>query len=407
MRYAKTALAVLAAVLAMTAIAGASSASAATVLCDNPETPCLAKYTAPSGSPFAWIVNPVEEHSGTSFKIGSYECNHVYTVAHTSTEGGNPLLGNVVEPSLMEGCKFGGMSNSCSAASMNAAPISISATGGGDGTVTYGTASNPLSISLSCHYEKEEWTCVWNSTGAAFKLSGSPVRKVTAEKVPLTRVSGSTFWCPSSPTMSVTADHIGSGPFISSSTLTVLCDNPETPCLAKYTAPSGSPFAWIVNPVEEHSGTSFKIGSYECNHVYTVAHTSTESGNPLLGNVVEPSLMEGCKFGGMSNSCSAASMNAAPISISATGGGDGTVTYGTASNPLSISLSCHYEKEEWTCVWNSTGAAFKLSGSPVRKVTAEKVPLTRVSGSTFWCPSSPTMSVTADHIGSGPFISTI
>jgi len=173
--------------LALLALGGAGSASAATVLCAEAETPCAKANTAPSGTGFGWKVYP-KELAGTSFSVKpssgmTIKCTNVYVVSHTTAISGEPLPGAVEgSNSWIKECGNTPFGFECTAATMNAPPVSITATGSGNGTVKIGNIFQPLVISTTCQaFNVPPYTCSWTGYAVPFQMTGGAEEMVAKE----------------------------------------------------------------------------------------------------------------------------------------------------------------------------------------------------------------------------------
>lgn len=156
-------------VLALVAFAGSASASAATVLCKANESPCSNANVVPAGGEVGGAglerEKTIEMVAGIKFTCtgGSYG-------AKTTKEAGNPLEGTGFAYTMGSNCTSGGVT--CTEATYSASSATISATGNGTGTVTYGTASEHFTFKLVCKAElfgeMGNFTCKWGSSSIQF-----------------------------------------------------------------------------------------------------------------------------------------------------------------------------------------------------------------------------------------------
>lgn len=393
----------LAALAALAAFASAS-ASARTVLCKENESQCSKANILPSGTVVGQVVE-TNRHEGNSFQIKSssgftFECSYALLGAKTTAESGSPLPAageGYLNPSLCNLRAFAGEHNACTQAEMTTPPATIVATGGGNGTLTLGTAEQHMSFSFTCVTGATEYTCKYGASSVPLKVEPKTYA-ITAKEVALTRESSANAVC------GATAKFNASGElyedlFISEVNETVLCESDETLCAQGNVAPSGSYIPGVVN-TDGYSGdpeTSFTLADptlsgMSCGFVALGAKTTAESGNPLPGQTENYVNSTTCLFGSGQRVCAEVTITTPPASVTSSTGG-GTVTFGSSSNHFSITLSkCAFGV---ICKFGTAGVTAQLSNS-TQRLSAKEVPLTLESSSKLLCGATASLSFTAD-----------
>jgi hypothetical protein len=165
------------AALAMTAAVGTSSASAyKTGLCDEPSALGCSGSWLPAGSYLT---------AGAAWGTGSFTLKNIYLTANcefaafsarTTAEFGEPL------PATSESTVFGCVTQTgtkCTQTVFNKPAATLESTGGyGKGVVRFGTASEPLTLSLICPLtENATLKCTYKATSSVpmeSSLTGGP-----------------------------------------------------------------------------------------------------------------------------------------------------------------------------------------------------------------------------------------
>lgn len=191
------------AVLAFAAVAGASSASAATVLCETQEAPCSKAHTLPAHSGIAAIA--ATEETGITLKSTAFEykCGGYFTV-ETTQEWGSPLSA-IAGSNKYLGCTFFLIGSSkgtvCPTSSGMSGPAAITATGAGKGTVVFGSEKEHFTFTINCM----EGSCTLGAPAVSFGWDAGGY--VTATNVKLTREAQTgTIWCSNNLTLNLTMD---------------------------------------------------------------------------------------------------------------------------------------------------------------------------------------------------------
>jgi hypothetical protein len=96
-----------------------------------------------------------------------------------------------------------------------------------------------------------------------------------------------------------------------------------------------------------------------------------------------------------------------PALIYATGGGSGSLVFGSSENHFSISLTCPYNGQQLTCRWGGTSGSFKVSAEG--SMVAKEVKLTTEVNKSAFCGESVVMSteLSVATYPAGAYISTI
>ncbi len=160
------------AALALAGLAGTSTASAATVLCKANESPCANANVRPPGTSIGgWKEKEKVSLTLNALLVG-YTCKGGYFGATSTAEAGNPLPANGFMISSYCTVSVGGNPpQSCSSLTVSEPPTTVVATGGGSGTLTYGTPSQHLSVTFTCQYNsKSSFTCKWGAESVPLTL---------------------------------------------------------------------------------------------------------------------------------------------------------------------------------------------------------------------------------------------
>jgi hypothetical protein len=393
------------AILALAAFAS-SSASAQTVLCKKNESPCVKANTFPSGTGLGGVVN-TETSKETYFKLKLSSgleliCGNGVFGGTSTAEGGNPLPAQSGLSINAGKCKFAGSTASCSEFTGTEPAATISATGSGNGTFVAGTSGKHMSFSFKCKYNSSfEANCTYGSAAVSYQFSATK-DQLSATNASLAKEAGASEWCGTTATLNAVGEGVEQV-YVSTRTETVLCSSPDTTCPLPEIIPSHSPFWGTVTPeatfkLEESSSpltcTSGLVGA-EATVEKAVGALPAEGGvylgNCILANSSPPHV-----------SCTASEISGVPTTMTASGGGNGMVTFGSSSKHFSISYSCPIIKGfNINCAYGAPSVTFEFSGD---QLIAKGVTLPRESGEPSEC--GPTAKMNATLSGNGGFIST-
>lgn len=375
------------AALAVAVLVGAGTASAATVLCQSAESLCSEANTLPAGTNFGGYA---ETETGGSFTLKTslaiYKCGVALFGGKTTAQSGNPLpaTGEV----LIDKCT--GAGDTCTTAGMTTPPVSLTATTGGNGTMTFGSSASHVSFTMNCG---APFNCVYGTSSLPLTYDSSVEGTISAKEVTLTKESGS--FCGSTGTLSLNLNRTVSVLF-SQVHGTVQCQSgTEVPCSNANTLPAGTIFGGYA----EETGGSFTLKApptvFSCRVALFAGKTTAQYGNPLpaTGEV----LTEKCSgFAGTDN-CTTAGTTTPPVSLTATTGGNGTVTYGSSASHMSFTFNCGISP----CVYGTSSLPLTYNSSE-QTISAKEVPLGLESGLTSICPKTGNLSLNLNRSVSYP-----
>jgi hypothetical protein len=355
-------LAVIAA-LALTAIAGATSASASTVLCSENASTCKAASTYASGTTIEASLK-----SGTKFVIateaaplGNPTCGKSTLTAKTSAKNGLDSYGGL--PVEITGLTLSECASPCTKGEVSGLhPLHDSGlvhTGGGNGTMTASGSSlggDPQFKFSSCPFGA---VCYYTAKSIPFSFEGGNPSSLVAKEAPLTRGSGSSFGCPETGKLRAsygvtspkpayaTSPEKGSGKI-------GLCKVAEEPCPSGQSYSSGQEFEWSGTVVVSRS-----------------AYEDTCSGSissKMLASSAESSLP--MEFGPGTLGCNvcpeATIAKDSKASLERTGEGTGVLT-----TQLTLTeWSCQFGSEHRNCVWSGK-VKFNVIGGTSAKLVSE------------------------------------
>jgi hypothetical protein len=176
--------------MAITAAVVVPSAGAKTVICGSNVAPCPKESVRPAGS---WVIGGFGyAFSGSKFSLAAplatLTCDEGGYFGFKSTaESGTPLSG-VGENSLPNDFCHYGNSERCSAF-VNQPPETMESTSGLNGTITIGTASQPLTIkfvcdtSVECNYAAAAAIPYTVKSPGAFEPAVGEIKEATMNRV--------------------------------------------------------------------------------------------------------------------------------------------------------------------------------------------------------------------------------
>jgi hypothetical protein len=339
------------AALAMTAVIGVASASAATVLCSKAETVCADANVLPAGTNSPLGISPP---NGGKFVVrgssgAQTEC-HTAVVNSTSTaKWGNPLTGQAEFGVNAKNCaswQWSKESKACESIAFNKPKETYEATGGGAGIINIGSKSEPLTVSFACWspLEGKVVECTYKANAAVpvhYNGSEGTIKKAEAAT---TRVSGESC----DPTGSLEAALLSGieNSYISTNSATVLCSKAETVCANGNVLPAGENLPLgVAKPL----GTGkFLIrgvaGGLECEYAVINSTSMAEFGDPLAGQSKFGVFANNCGiylWGGNTVRCASMTFNSPAETIEATGAGAGVINIGSKSEPLTVAYACY------------------------------------------------------------------
>jgi hypothetical protein len=335
------------AALAMTAVVGAVSASAATVLCSEAESVCAEKNVLPAGEGLPLAVAKPDGYGKFMIRggVGGVECNYAVINSTSTAEAGNPLPGQSTFGVNAKNCatwQWHEKSQPCKAVTFNNPKETLKATGNGAGTINIGSASEPLTVSFTCYTPllEEVVECSYKANSAVPVHYDGYEATILKTEATTSLVSGSE-WCTS--TGSLDAELVkDAGPFISTRPSTVLCSKAESVCASGNVLPAGAGVALGKDPLGGKFLIKAGLGAVKCNYAVISSLSTAETGTPLLpGQSQVGVLPKNCLpslFG--TASCESMTFNNPKETFEATGGGSGVINLGSKSEPLTVSYAC-------------------------------------------------------------------
>jgi hypothetical protein len=369
-----TLVAVASAAMAMAAMF-AGSASAGTVLCDQPKFPCPQSEIEPAGSTFyAGNLGVV------SFEVeNSLKCTSNVLTPKSTSRIGNPLpaqFSGSVDPSSCWApiaVKEAGM---CTSVTMNSPPTNIKSTGAESAVVEIGSSAQPLTVSWLCNTSLGTANCSYKAGDTVNLIVNGGSATI---KAPLTKVSGNFLVC-KSPANLVVNNKV-TETWISTATETVFCSESVEPCSNSQILPSGTRLGTSGGfSLTPEGGGPQILG---CQDSMTFDSTQA-SGMPLPTTMGASIFVGSCKTRS-SLGCNSASWSTPASSVEGTGGNAGVVRIGSSGSPLTLSATCTWAVgTTTTCTWSAADVvSLGLDGNNSATVTNATMNLT--SGSSFWC----------------------
>jgi hypothetical protein len=374
-----TLLATAAAAMALAATL-AATASAGTVLCDQPVNPCNSPAeVGPAGS--VLVTAQTNSKPGDGFLLTmngnkTLRCGSSILSFKTTAKNANPL-GATTEGGVNNCEHMAAPGKSCGTVSINWPKASIEATTSG-GVIRVGSASEPLILSFTCDQGfGTQATCTYAAKGSVDFLYDREAATATVTNAPMvkTKQVGSAL-CTSEAKLSI-SHQVQQDYSISSAIETVLCAVAESPCSESNRLPAGSYLrtgAASGAPLRIASGAGQQL---QCSYAAVSQKTLADGGAPALATEALAAIPSSTcfGFGKTSNTCSSTSMSIPTSSLEATGLGTGYARLGTASQPLTISFTCGGMP---TCVYKATDTVTVTIGE--NGATAFNQTLTRTSG---------------------------
>ncbi len=391
----------LVAALAMTAVIGVASASAGTVLCSEVVAECPEGKVSSAGDEIMLGTSPASEgyfRVNMGFAAGTVDCETALVGSTSTMRNGNPLPGQSDIFVNSKECvnKSIGYSGSCSSTTFSEPKTTFEATGAGAGIIKLGSASEPLTFSITCYslYYEQVLECSYKANGAIPIHYQSGEATILKSEAKTTKVSGTNCGSSGSIEAELLDAHGSTG--ISTATGTVLCTYAETICANNHVLPSGSilPLG-VAKPVGEGF---FKIKTallgLECEYMLDGSTTLAESGNPLPAQSSFYVSPKTCGIGlwtGNTMRCEKMSFNSPAETIVATGGGDGVIYVGSKSEPLTVSYACYsppYEQVVECSYKADSSVPIHYPNWAEAWISKEESALTRVSGESTYCPAT-------------------
>jgi hypothetical protein len=354
------------ATLALAAVFGPASASAATVFCAEPAVTCASEDILPAGSTLKGVVvkETGESKPMMDFSVGNafspFSCNYMQMNTINTAESGSPLPAKSDNYLNTSQCFVG--KAACTKATINNPPTSVEATGAGTGIVKLGTASEPLTVSFECG--GGYYNCTWAATSSPVSMFVEE-GEMLIKSVPMSRV-GTSKNCFGSGTLNLKAI-IDTGEelvFISSIPDTVFCAEPAATCASEDILPAGSTLKGVVvkeagesKPMMDFSVTSF-LAPFNCRYMQMNTINTAERGVPLPAKSDNYLNVSQCFVG--NGACTSATINNPPTSVEATGAGTGVVKLGTTSEPLTVSFECVWGSLSYACTWAPTSSPVSM-----------------------------------------------
>ena len=377
------------AALALTAVFGVGSASAATTLCKVNTEPCAEADRYPASTSIEASATNVATEGSFWFSM----CNTSTLSGKTSEQAGTPLQVEITS------LKFSGCGSCKSAASTASWSGSVSATSGGNGSLT---AKETNLLFSECAGTSA--TCKFGAAETTVPVTGGSSPYIEFSKVPLGFKGGSWGESNCGALIRITGKYNIGKPkpmYVRTNLISGLCSENVAVCPSAHTYAAGTALAAALK-----SETSFvTAGTLKetCTGSSLAGETTSQSG-VAVPLEISALTMSGCK------PCTSAAALNLPYSaeVTQTGGGNGTVTVKSsgAGKPQFSFDKCVFGAG--SCKFDATELSLELQGGNPAKLVANNAPLSFAGGTLGegFCGSTTTLSATYELSAPAPLFAT-